>query len=66
MPKKLTQKERLVDELMLAMLEWASKHPTRWHREDAGVATGRSALGEARRDRGLAEKNQYRLKPFTK
>ena len=29
--KKLTAAERLVDEQMLAMLEWASDHPTRWH-----------------------------------
>jgi hypothetical protein len=29
--KKLTAAERLVDEQMLAMLEWASDHPTKWH-----------------------------------
>jgi hypothetical protein len=29
--KKLTAAERLVDEQMLALLEWASEHPG-WHR----------------------------------
>jgi hypothetical protein len=27
--KKLTKAQRLVNEQMLAMLEWAAKHPTR-------------------------------------
>jgi hypothetical protein len=30
--KKLTQEERLVNEQMLAMLEWASEHPARQRR----------------------------------
>jgi hypothetical protein len=28
---KVTKAERLVNEQMLAILEWAAKHPTRWH-----------------------------------
>jgi hypothetical protein len=32
MPKKLTKSERLVDEQVLARLEWASDHPDRWHK----------------------------------
>jgi len=31
MPKKLTAAERLVDEQMLAIIEWASEHPDKWH-----------------------------------
>jgi hypothetical protein len=31
MPKKLSQSERLVDEQMLAIIEWAAEHPTKWH-----------------------------------
>jgi hypothetical protein len=29
--KKPTKAERLVQEQMLAMLEWASEHPKKWH-----------------------------------
>jgi hypothetical protein len=29
--KKLTAAERLVDEQMLAILEWASDNPIKWH-----------------------------------
>lgn len=29
--KNLTKAERMVDEAMLAMLEWASDHPKSWH-----------------------------------
>jgi hypothetical protein len=65
MPKKLTQKDRFVDELMLAMREWASKHPKGWH--DIGkLPEWRLAaeLLETRPDREIwPEKNQYRLKP---
>jgi hypothetical protein len=30
--RKLTAAERLVDEQMLAMLEWAADQATKWHR----------------------------------
>jgi hypothetical protein len=30
MAKKLTKAERLVQEQMLALLEWATEHPTKW------------------------------------
>jgi hypothetical protein len=64
MVKKLTQKERLVDELMLAMLEWASKHPKGWH--DIGKMPEWQRAAELLEKRGVIEvwpeKNQYRLK----
>jgi len=41
--KKLTAAERLVDEQMLAMLEWASDHPTKWHRIGNLEATKKAA-----------------------
>jgi hypothetical protein len=31
MVRKLNKSERLVDEQMLALLEWAADHPKRWH-----------------------------------
>jgi hypothetical protein len=65
MRKKLTQKERLVGELMLAMLEWAAKHPTRWH--DIGKIPEWQRAPELLEKRGVIEiwpeKNHYRLKP---
>ena len=58
--KKLTQKERLVGELMLAMLEWAAKHPTRW---PEWSARGGALLEKRGVIEIWPEKNQYRLKP---
>lgn len=62
--KKLTQKERLVDELMLAMLEWASKHQKGWH--DIGKLPEWRRAAELLEKRGVIEtkqpQNQYRLK----
>jgi hypothetical protein len=29
--KRLTKSERLLNEQMLALLEWAADHPKRWH-----------------------------------
>jgi hypothetical protein len=29
--KKLTKEERLLDEQMLAIIEWASERPDKWH-----------------------------------
>jgi hypothetical protein len=49
--KKLSKAERLVQEQMLAMLEWASDHPDKWHpigKLEATKVGGRAAR-EARR-----------------
>jgi hypothetical protein len=42
-PKKLTAAERLVDEQMLAMIERASEHPTKWHPIGKLAATKKAA-----------------------
>jgi hypothetical protein len=64
-PKKLNAAERLVQEQMLAMLEWASDHPAKWHRIGNLEATKKAA--ELLAKRGVIElspeTNQYRLKP---
>jgi hypothetical protein len=58
----------LVNEQMLAMLEWASDHPNRWHNIGKLEATQRAA--ELLATRGVIEvrqpQNQYRLKPAPK
>jgi hypothetical protein len=63
--KTLSKAERLVQEQMLAMLEWASDHPTKWHRNGNLEATQKAA--ELLAKRGVVElspeTNQYRLKP---
>jgi hypothetical protein len=63
--KKLSKSERLVDEQMLAMLEWASDNPTKWHPIGKLEATQRAA--ELLAKRGVIEvwpeTNLYRLKP---
>jgi hypothetical protein len=68
MAKRLTKKERLVDELMLAMLEWASKQPGRWH--DIGKLPEWKLAAELLKKRGVIETrqpmNQYRLRPREK
>jgi hypothetical protein len=65
MPKKLTKAERLVNEQMLAILEWASDHPTRWH--DIGKLPASKQAAELLAKRGVIEirqpMNQYKLKP---
>jgi len=62
--KKLTQQERLVDEQMLAMLEWASDRPDKWHKIGNVDATKKAA--ELLAARGVieiwAETGLYRLK----
>jgi hypothetical protein len=65
MPKpKITAAERLVQEQMLAMLEWASDRPDKWHRIGHLDATKKAA--ELLAKRGVIElspeTNQYRLK----
>lgn len=65
MPKRLTAAERLVNEQMLALLEWAAEHPKQWHeigREPSAI----KAAGLLEK-RGVIEirqpQNQYRLIP---
>jgi hypothetical protein len=62
--KKLSKSERLVDEQMLALLEWASEHPDRWH--NIGNLEASKKAAELLEKRGLIERqfpqNQYRLK----
>jgi hypothetical protein len=47
--KKLSAAERLVDEQMLAMLEWASEHPETWHKIGNLDATKKAAEQLAKR-----------------
>lgn len=65
MARKLTKEERLVDEQMLALLEWASEHPTRWH--GIGKLEASRKAAELLAKRGVLEfwpeTNLYRLKP---
>jgi hypothetical protein len=65
MPRKLSISERLLDEQMLALLEWASDHPNRWH--DIGKLEATQQAAELLAKRGVIEiwkeTNQYRLKP---
>jgi hypothetical protein len=51
--KTLTAAERLVDEQMLAMLEWASERPDKWHNIGKLEATQRAA--ELLEKRGVIE-----------
>lgn len=63
--RKLSKSERLVDEQMLALLEWASDRPGQWHPIGKLEASQRAAALLAKR--GVIEiwreTNQYRLKP---
>jgi hypothetical protein len=63
--KKLTAAERLIDEQMLAMLEWASDRPDKWHKIGNLAATKMAA--ELLAKRGVIEiwreTNLYRLNP---
>jgi hypothetical protein len=65
--KRLTKAELLVNEQMLALLEWASDHPKLWH--DIGHVP-QTVAAELLEKRGLIEiqqpQNQYRLKPMRK
>jgi hypothetical protein len=66
--KKLTAAERLIDEQMLALLEWAAKHPKRWH--DIGKIEATKRAAELLAKRGVievcSETNMYRLTPAKK
>jgi hypothetical protein len=68
MPKKVTKPERLVQEQMLAMLEWAAKHPKRWHDIGRIEATRKAAELLQKRDviEIWPETNQYKLKAAEK
>ena len=63
--KKLTNAERLVQEQMLAILEWAADRPDKWHKIGNFDATKKAA--ELLEKRGVVEiwreTKLYRLKP---
>jgi hypothetical protein len=65
MAKKLSKAERLIDEQMLALLEWAADHPKRWH--DIGKLPESQKAAELLAKRGVIEirqpQNQYKLTP---
>lgn len=63
--KKLTAAERLVDEQMLTMIEWASDHPMKLHRLGNLDAIQKAAELLAKRNviEISMETNQYRLIP---
>jgi hypothetical protein len=62
--KKLNKAERMVDEAMLAMMEWASERPKGWH--DIGKLPEFKSAAELLEKRQVIETrqpwNQYRLK----
>jgi hypothetical protein len=63
--KRLTKAEKLLNEQMLAVLEWAAEHPKRWH--DIGKLPESQKAAELLEKRGVIEirqpMNQYRLTP---
>jgi hypothetical protein len=63
--KKITKAERDVQREMLAMLEWASKRPDRWHK--IGNHNTDQKAAELLEKRGVIEiwhgTGLYRLKP---
>jgi hypothetical protein len=63
--KKLNKSERLVQEQMPAILEWASDHPKKWHDIGKLEATKKAAELLAKRDviEIWKEPGLYRLKP---
>jgi len=65
MPKKLSKEERLMDEQMLALLEWAAEHPTKWHNIGKLEASQKAAALLAKRGviEVWPETGLYRLKP---
>jgi hypothetical protein len=66
--KRLTKPEQLLNEQLLALLEWAADHPERWH--DIGTLPESQKAAELLARRGVIEirqpMNQYRLKPAPK
>jgi hypothetical protein len=65
MVRRLSKSEKLLNEQMLALLEWAADHPKRWH--DIGTLPETLKAAEPLEKRGVIEirqpMNQYRLKP---
>jgi hypothetical protein len=63
--KKLTKAEKLVQDQMLALLEWASDRPKSWH--PIGTLSETQRAAELLASRGVIEirkvENQYRIKP---
>jgi hypothetical protein len=66
--KKLTKDERLVQEQMLAILEWASDRPDKWHKIGNLEATKKAAelLAKGGIIEIWAETGLYRIKPQPK
>jgi hypothetical protein len=64
MMAKLTKAEKMVNEQMLAMLEWASDRPGKWHKIGNLDATKKAAELLAKRDviEIWPETGLYRLK----
>lgn len=66
--KRLTKPEKLLNEQMLAILEWAAEHPKRWH--DIGKMPESQKAAELLEKRGVIEirqpMNRYRIKPAPK
>jgi hypothetical protein len=62
---KLTKAERNLNAQMLALLEWAAKHPHRWH--DIGKLPDSIQAAELLAKRGVIETrqpmNQFKLTP---
>jgi hypothetical protein len=63
--KRLTKEERLLDEQMLAIIEWASERPDKWHSIGKMEASQRAAALLAKRGVIVVwpETGLYRLKP---
>jgi hypothetical protein len=63
--KRLTKSEKLLNEQMLVILEWAAEHPKRWH--DIGKLPESRKAAKLLAKRGVIEirdpMNQYRLTP---
>jgi hypothetical protein len=63
--QRLTKPEKLLNEQMLALLEWAADHPKRWH--DIGNLPQTQRAADLLARRGVIEirqqQNQYRIKP---
>jgi hypothetical protein len=65
MATRTTKAEKLVQEQMLALLEWAAERPKSWH--DLGNLPQTQDAADLLAARGMVEirqpQNQYRLKP---
>jgi hypothetical protein len=63
---KLTEAEKLVQEQMLALLEWAADPPKSWHPVGTLPETveGGRAAGQSRRDRDSPAAESVPIKPY--